>query len=736
MLNYKVVILWVNNERLTAKEYDALDAYLCSGGNLLVGGRLAYDLYLARLVRSLTYEWANPDFYFTIANESHPIVNGPYGNFARGQTVGPVYGAYCSHARADNSRNAVSVAELEVNYNDEIIATEGLPGKVVFWNGMEHFNWVFDKSCRIMLENLLYWFTATHELAVSLQAPKLLAVNTSTVLRVSVRDIGSMNCDAAIQLLINDEIVKSENIANLRTQASYTVNYLWTPKVTGEYNVTVYAPPIPEEGFAGNNLCSKTVSVEWAPHVLAYVANSFTADYANIRRAINLMSSAVAVFTEFSNPTELGSLIQGNDVLLVPEQEFSTFEEMFAMGSNWSSVLTSFLEDSGVVVVCDFMSGTGGTYGVLTGSGLISVSGCVDTSFFPLQVAGSDYTAKGVSSSFVAPAGTVGFLTNERGAVIDGGGRPVVIHKRTGLGHVVLLGFDFSELSNENMRIMGNCINLAFAISVFVSPDFGEVGDEIHVSGKNATEEQIVSISWDSDPIGNVTANSSGCFNYVFAIPFDACFGFHTLSAVDLVRGRLASLSVRVIPHDVRLAIVKVSLSRSVAALNSSVRVAVGLEYVGRDTSSVELNILANGTRIVSENVSLDMVDSRTVVFTWNTTGFAKGNYEVVAEVSALSGEPDISDNTLCGDMLVLSVLGDLTGLSTGVPDGFVNMYDVSFVCRGFGACSGDSRWNPNMDLNDDGRIDLRDIGIVCANFGNRLSVTNYVLKFSFLNNR
>jgi hypothetical protein len=52
--------------------------------------------------------------------------------------------------------------------------------------------------------------------------------------------------------------------------------------------------------------------------------------------------------------------------------------------------------------------------------------------------------------------------------------------------------------------------------------------------------------------------------------------------------------------------------------------------------------------------------------------------------------------------------------------DGVVNMRDIGIVCAAFGSTPGDSHWNADADLNGDGRIDMRDIGIVTANFGKR----------------
>jgi hypothetical protein len=49
---------------------------------------------------------------------------------------------------------------------------------------------------------------------------------------------------------------------------------------------------------------------------------------------------------------------------------------------------------------------------------------------------------------------------------------------------------------------------------------------------------------------------------------------------------------------------------------------------------------------------------------------------------------------------------------------GIVNMKDVAIVARSFGSTPGSSSWNPNADLNFDGKIDMTDIQLVASNFG------------------
>jgi archaellum component FlaF (FlaF/FlaG flagellin family) len=273
LLSYQIVIFNNYNREITSSEHTALQSYLSSGGNLLVTGYDSLgspdDWLLADIVRSSSVgdNTGEPDLY--VVDETHPIMNGPYGSFPAGYHISGLY-SDCDAAEADTGRNAITVAELWDGY-DKIIATELSPGRVVYWNGEGTYDWIWNVDCEVMLKNMLAWLGIRyeHELTVSLDAPEFLEPGDSSLLNATVRNRGLSNeTNVELQLLINGTIVNSTIISELLIGESCKLSHLWTPMVEGIYNVTAYAPPVTGEEFMANNVATKMVMVRYPPKLL------------------------------------------------------------------------------------------------------------------------------------------------------------------------------------------------------------------------------------------------------------------------------------------------------------------------------------------------------------------------------------------------------------------------------------------------------------------------------------
>jgi hypothetical protein len=127
--------------------------------------------------------------------------------------------------------------------------------------------------------------------------------------------------------------------------------------------------------------------------------------------------------------------------------------------------------------------------------------------------------------------------------------------------------------------------------------------------------------------------------------------------------------------------------------------------------TNINVTVYANTTSIASQNVTLSSGNSMTITFTWNTTGFAYGNYTVNAYALPVPGETNTANNSLTGATVEVTVPGDVNG------DGTVNILDAIQISNSFLATPDSSNWNPNADINSDNVVNILDAIILANHF-------------------
>jgi hypothetical protein len=115
----------------------------------------------------------------------------------------------------------------------------------------------------------------------------------------------------------------------------------------------------------------------------------------------------------------------------------------------------------------------------------------------------------------------------------------------------------------------------------------------------------------------------------------------------------------------------------------------------------------AGSGAIQTQTVTLPSGSSTTLTFTWDSAGFAKGNYTIKAYAWPVTGENATSDNTLADDWVVVTIPGDIDG-SFSVDGGDLGLLGLAWYSK-----PRDPNWNPNADLNNDGLVDGGDLGIL-----------------------
>jgi len=166
------------------------------------------------------------------------------------------------------------------------------------------------------------------------------------------------------------------------------------------------------------------------------------------------------------------------------------------------------------------------------------------------------------------------------------------------------------------------------------------------------------------------------------------------------------------------IAVNGVSCSKSVVCQGYALRINVTVQNEVEYSISFNLTTYANSSSTTTQQITLDPYETRILEISWNTSGFAKGNYTIWAYAWPVPGETDTTDNTLIGATVLVTIPGDVNG------DKKVRVDDVLAVALRFGTDYGGPPnsqgyvYDANCDINDDGKIRVDDVLTAALNFG------------------
>jgi PKD repeat protein len=439
-------------------------------------------------------------------------MNGPYGSFPAGYHISGLY-SDCDAVEADIARIAVTVAELWDGY-DRIIATDGLLGKVVFWNGVGLNDWMWNADCETMFKNTIAWFIIRyeHELTVSLDAPIFLEPGDSSMLNATVYNRGLSNeTNVELQLLINGTIVNYVTIPDLQNGTSYPLSYLWTPIVEATYNVTTYVQPVPEENITVNNIATKMVRVRPIKGYVLFDQTHWTdsISYYDIW-VTDLIDRGYIIDTLITSPI-IPSVLEGYDVFVIPQaHDYYSSDEL-------SAIQDFVLDGGGLLVIGDddpyiyteltkFAGITwdwGGSWGYTSDITLHSVT-------------------EGVTTAYFSSPGLIRVASPAKDIIRDNYGNVMLAVSEVGLGAVIGIA-DENSIDNyyitfaDNQRLANNMIDWLKSrrpvASFTYSPLDPYVGETVtfNASASYDPDGTIVSYIWDfgddSSGEGNITTH-------------------------------------------------------------------------------------------------------------------------------------------------------------------------------------------------------------------------------------
>jgi hypothetical protein len=268
-------------------------------------------------------------------------------------------------------------------------------------------------------------------------------------------------------------------------------------------------------------------------------------------------------------------------------------------------------------------------------------------------------------------------------------------------------------------------VNSANPFSVSISPTSAriKIGENVTFTSSASGSSPPFSYQWylNGTLVSGATSDSwtftpTTLGNYVVQLNV-------TDSLANIAESNIANVTVNAGVHDVAITNVETSKHGCVpmptVGQNHIAAVNVTVANVGTfDEDAVTVTVYATQSMppsivIGSTTVSLDVGQSITLTFTWNTTGFAYGYYTISATVDPVAGETNTGDNTFTDDTVLVTIPGDING------DGIIDIYDAILLANAFNSTPGKVNWNPNADINGDNIVDIYD-AIMLANHYNQ----------------
>ena len=163
--------------------------------------------------------------------------------------------------------------------------------------------------------------------------------------------------------------------------------------------------------------------------------------------------------------------------------------------------------------------------------------------------------------------------------------------------------------------------------------------------------------------------------------------------------------------HDIEIQDLKTS--KTVVGQGYKLGVNATIINYGINPETFQITLYVNTTSIATQTITLRSISYTIITFTWNTTGFVKGNYTVSAYALPVQGETHTADNTFIGGGVFLTLPGDING------DQKVNILDAILLANAFNSKPGDPKWSPNADINGDNKVNILD-AIVLAGYFNQ----------------
>jgi len=160
------------------------------------------------------------------------------------------------------------------------------------------------------------------------------------------------------------------------------------------------------------------------------------------------------------------------------------------------------------------------------------------------------------------------------------------------------------------------------------------------------------------------------------------------------------------------VAVTNITFSKTVISQGYGGNITVAAANPGGYFETFNVTLYANTTiYVTSQNVTLSSGGFANVTFTWNTTGFAYGSYNISAYAWPVPGETNLANNNCTGGVVKVSIVGDING------DFKVNLSDLTLLAKAYNTKPGNPKWNPNADFKNEGMVGLDDLTLMARHY-------------------
>ncbi len=218
--------------------------------------------------------------------------------------------------------------------------------------------------------------------------------------------------------------------------------------------------------FAGSAILRGTVRQTTRILVFgAYTDNTAAQGPLNVIRT-RFTNFVATIFTN-TDATNLRSALANQDVFLIPSQNQVPPGALTPLGALWQEALQEFVSRGGIVLLC----AGGGESVIINNSGLLACSTYHQGGTLQLDKGTGHLLSESITSSFTSPEYMIAYTSSNGVGLLNWYTFPAVLTRDVGAGHVVVIGWSFTQSSGTPLdNILINAVRWARASSAALVP--------------------------------------------------------------------------------------------------------------------------------------------------------------------------------------------------------------------------------------------------------------------------